>query len=189
MAIWLRMCSGFWKKRYSLLWNPDNYKNIYEDNHVEILTLEPIELFGSKIKALIERHTCRDLYDVYNLLHSDLIQHFDIVLLRKIVVFYLSVGGNQTPSKEYSLDAICQINFSQIRATLLPMLKKGDSFDFETAKTEVVQFLNTILQFTESEFGFIDAFLSKKYQPEIMFSDPTIIYNISNHPMALWKIK
>lgn len=155
----------------------------------EMLTLEPMELFGTKIKALIERHTCRDLYDVYNLLHSDLMQHFDLSLLRKIVVFYLAVGGNQAPSKEYNFETIRRINFSQIRATLLPMLKKGDGFDFETAKTEVVQFLSNLLQFTESEIAFIDAFLSKKYQPEVLFSEPTIIDNIRNHPMALWKIK
>lgn len=155
----------------------------------EMLTLEPMELFGTKIKALIERHTCRDLYDVYNLLRSDLMQHFDLSLLRKIVVFYLAVGGNQAPSKEYNFETIRRINFSQIRATLLPMLKKGDSFDFETAKTEVVQFLSNLLQFTEAEIAFIDAFLSKKYQPEVLFSEPTIIDNIRNHPMALWKIK
>ena len=155
----------------------------------EMLTLEPMELFGTKIKALIERHTCRDLYDVYNLLRSDLMQHFDLSLLRKIVVFYLAVGGNQAPGKEYNLDAINQINFSQIRATLLPMLKKRDGFDFETAKTEVIQFLNNLLQFTEAEIAFIDAFLSKKYKPEVLFSDPAIIENIHNHPMALWKIK
>ena len=155
----------------------------------EMLTLEPMELFGTKIKALIERHTCRDLYDVYNLLRSDLMQHFDLSLLRKIVVFYLAVGGNQAPSKEYNFETIRRINFSQIRATLLPMLKKGDGFDFETAKTEVVQFLSNLLQFTESEIAFIDAFLSKKYQPEVLFLEPTIIDNIRNHPMALWKIK
>ena len=155
----------------------------------EMLTLEPMELFGTKIKALIERHTCRDLYDVYNLLRSDLMQHFDLALLRKIVVFYLAVGGNQAPSKEYNFETIRRINFSQIRATLLPMLKKGDGFDFETAKTEVVQFLSNLLQFTEAEIAFIDAFLSKKYQPEVMFSDQTIIDNIRNHPMAFWKTK
>lgn len=116
-------------------------------------------------------------------------QHFDLSLLRKIVVFYLAVGGNQAPSKEYNFETIRRINFSQIRATLLPMLKKGDSFDFETAKTEVVLFLNRLLQFTESEIAFIDAFLSKKYQPKVLFLEPTIIDNIRNHPMALWKIK
>lgn len=158
-------------------------------NTTEVLTLEPIELFGSKIKALIERHTCRDLYDVYNLLHSDLIHSFDLPMLRKIVVFYLAVGGSKAPSKEYNLDAIRQIKFAQIRATLLPMLKKGDSFDFEAAKVEVVQFLESLLQLTESEIAFIDAFNAKQYQPELLFSDSTIINNICNHPMATWKTK
>ena len=155
----------------------------------DVLTLEPIELFGSKIKALIERHTCRDLYDVYNLLHSDWMKSFDLGLLRKIVVFYLAVGGSHAPSKEYNLDAIRQIKFAQIRATLLPMLKKGDAFDFEKAKVEVVHFMEHLLQLTDSEMAFIDAFNAKNYQPELLFSDPTIINNISNHPMAYWKTK
>ena len=155
----------------------------------EVLTLAPMELFGSKIKALIERHTCRDLYDVYNLLHSDLFQMFDLPMLRKIVVFYLAVGGSDMPRKEYDLASIRQINFPQIRASLLPMLKKGDSFDFETAKIEVVSFLQTLLQMTESELAFIDAFIAKRYAPELLFDDEAIINNIRNHPMALWKIR
>lgn len=155
----------------------------------DVLTLEPIELFGSKIKALIERHTCRDLYDVYNLLHSDWMQRFDLGLMRKIVVFYLAVGGSHAPKKEYSLDAIRQIKFAQIRATLLPMLKKGDPFDFEAAKDEVVQFLENLLQLTESEVAFIEAFNAKNYQPELLFSDLTFVNNIRNHPMAYWKTK
>lgn len=158
-------------------------------NATEVLTLEPIELFGSKIKALIERHTCRDLYDVHNLLHNDLIYSFDLTLLRKIVVFYLSVGGSLMPSKEYDLEPIRQIKFAQIRASLLPMLKKGDSFDFEMAKLEVVRFLETLLQFTESEKAFIDAFAAKVYSPELLFDDEAIVANIRNHPMACWKIK
>ncbi len=154
-----------------------------------VLTLAPIELFGSKIKALIERHTCRDLYDVYNLLHSDLFPRFDLSMLRKIVVFYLAVGGSQMPSKEYNLDPIRQIKFPQIRASLLPMLKKGDTFDFEIAKQEVVAFLLRLLQLTESEIAFIEAFNAKHYQPELLFNDENILNNIRNHPMAYWKIR
>lgn len=155
----------------------------------KVLTLAPQELFGSKIKALIERHTCRDLYDVYNLLHSDLFQTFDISMLRKIVVFYLAVGGSQMPSKEYNLEPIRQIKFPQIRASLLPMLKKGDTFDFESAKTEVLSFLQSLMQLSESEIAFIDAFNDKRYQPELLFDDEAIRTNIRNHPMAYWKIR
>lgn len=155
----------------------------------KVLTLAPMELFGSKIKALIERHTCRDLYDVYNLLHSDLFQTFDLSMLRKTVVFYLAVGGSNMPTIEYDLNPIRQIKFSQIRASLLPMLKKGDPFDFETAKIEVVTFLQTLLQLTESEKAFIEAFSAKRYQPDLLFNDESIVNNILSHPMAYWKIR
>ena len=158
-------------------------------HNIPIRTLHPIELFGSKIKALIERHTCRDLYDVYNLLHSELIKEVDLAMLRKIVLFYLAVGGNEPPSIKYDLSGIKQIKFPQIRATLLPMLKKGDAFDFEPAKIEVVAFLEKLLQWTDSEITFIEAFVSKQYQPELLFSDAEIINHISNHPMAHWKIR
>ena len=154
-----------------------------------VRTLHSIELFGSKIKALIERHTCRDLYDVYNLLHSELIKDFDLAILRKIVLFYLAVGGSEQPSTQYDLSGIKQIKFPQIRATLLPMLKKGDAFDFETAKIEVVAFLDNLLQWTDSEIAFIESFVAKQYKPELLFSDAEIIHNICNHPMAHWKVR
>lgn len=157
--------------------------------NIPIMTLNPVELFGSKIKALIERYTCRDLYDVYNLLHSELIKDMDFALLRKIVVFYLTVGGSKVASTNYTMDGIKQIKFQQIRATLLPMLKKGDSFDYERAKTEVIDFLERLLLLNDSEIAFVEAFVSKQYKPELLFTDKEIINNICNHPMAHWKVR
>lgn len=93
------------------------------------------------------------------------------------------------PTIEYDLNPIRQIKFSQIRASLLPMLKKGDPFDFETAKIEVVTFLQTLLQLTESEKAFIEAFSAKPYQPDLLFNDESIVNNILSHPMAYWKIR
>ena len=69
------------------------------------------------------------------------------------------------------------------------MLKKGDTFDFEIAKQEVVAFLLRLLQLTESEIAFIEAFNAKHYQPELLFNDENILNNIRNHPMAYWKIR
>ena len=169
--------------------NRDNIKIEINYSMRQHIYAAPIELFGSKIKALIERHTCRDLYDVYNLLHSDLYPTFDLPMLRKIVVFYLAVGGSDMPCKEYDFEPIRQITFAQIRASLLPMLKKGDSFDFETAKAEVLLFLQSLLQLTESEKRFIDAFNAKRYQPELLFDDEAILSNILHHPMAYWKTR
>lgn len=163
--------------------------NISFLDNILINTLDPVELFGSKIKALIERHTCRDLYDVYNLLHHELLQSLDLDLLRKIVLFYLAVGGNEIPRISYDFSSIQQIKFAQVRATLLPMLKKGDSFDFEKAKLEVIGFLQNLLQFTENEKIFVESFVAKCYRPELLFADEAIVYRIRNHPMALWKVR
>ena len=156
---------------------------------IDVMSLQPIELYGSKIKALIERHTCRDLYDVYNLLHSDVFNTFDFTLLRKIVVFYLAVGGSSAPTTTFDLSGIKDISFSQIRATLLPMLRKGDKFDFEIAKTEILHFLAILGQFNDNEIEFINFFNQKQYKPELLFDDQNIINRIAAHPMAIWKTK
>lgn len=156
---------------------------------LEVLTLAPIELFGSKIKALVERHTSRDLYDVYRLLHSELFGTMDVAMLRKIVVFYMAVGGSHEPSVEWDLEPIRQIKFAQIRATLLPMLKKGDVFDFEEAKVEVVRFLEELMQMTEDEKAFVEAFRAKEYRPELLFDEAVIVERVRRHPMAAWKVR
>ena len=38
------------------------------DTGIKINALAPVELFGSKIKALLERTAARDLYDIYNMI-------------------------------------------------------------------------------------------------------------------------
>lgn len=156
---------------------------------LEVLTLAPVELFGSKIKALVERHTSRDLYDVYRLLHSELFGTMDVAMLRKIVVFYMAVGGSREPSVEWDLEPIRQIKFAQIRATLLPMLKKGDGFDFEAAKVEVVRFLEELMRLTEDEKAFVEAFRAKDYRPELLFDDAEVVERVRRHPMAAWKVR
>jgi hypothetical protein len=156
---------------------------------LEVLTLAPVELFGSKIKALVERHTSRDLYDVYRLLHSELFGTMDVAMLRKIVVFYIAVGGSREPSVEWDLEPIRQIKFAQIRATLLPMLKKGDGFDFEAAKVEVMRFLEELMRLTEDEKAFVEAFRAKDYRPELLFDDAEVVERVRRHPMAAWKVR
>ena len=49
--------------------------------------------------------------------------------------------------------------------------------------------LKNLLELTDSETAFIDAFIAKEYRPELLFDDAEIIKNVRNHPMAYWKIK
>ena len=155
---------------------------------VDVYALSPLELFGSKIKALIERSAPRDMYDVNRMIQNHLFKDEQMDMLRKIVVFYLAVGGKNKPEKEYSFERIQNIKFPQIRSTLIPVLKKTEKFDFEEAKANVVSFLSKLLILGEAENNFIDSFNQGEYRPEILFDDSDIIERIKEHPMALWKI-
>jgi predicted nucleotidyltransferase component of viral defense system len=114
-----------------------------QQNNIRVLS--PLELFGSKIKALLERTAARDLYDVYNMLNAKLFSKEELPTLRKIVLFYCAVGGNKPPTTEFKFDAIDKLMFPQIRSSLLPVLRRTERFDFEKAKIEVKEFLSDLL--------------------------------------------
>lgn len=157
-------------------------------SEVKVRSLAIVELYASKIKALLERGAARDLFDVHNMIQNHAIDEKQIPLLRKGVVFYTAVGGNIKPSYPYSLKTIEQLQFKQIRATLLPVLKKGTFYDLEAVKHSVCSYLNDLLQLSDNEKLFIECFNADKYRPELLFVDEEIVNRIVNHPMALWKI-
>ena len=157
---------------------------------VEIQVLAPLELFGSKIKALIERTAPRDLYDVYNMLTQKVFQEEQLTDLHKVVLFYLAVGGSNPPQTEYAnFYTIDKLKFPQIRANLIPVLRKSEYFDFEKAKIEVKEFLLRLMILNDREKKFVEEFNKHNYQPQLLFDNEEIIERIKNHPMAIWKTR
>lgn len=59
----------------------------------DILALNDVELYASKINARLSRATSRDLYDVNAMINSNIIENSN--LLRKCLIFYNMVGGEQ----------------------------------------------------------------------------------------------
>lgn len=155
---------------------------------VSIQTLAPTELFGGKIKALIERCACRDLYDVYNLLKHNKLNNLDKDLLHKIVIFYLAVGGNSLPQKNFDFSTIDSLTYKDIRVSLIPVLRKDEKFPYEEVKQQIKSFLQDLMTLTENETEFIKQFNSGKFQPELLFIESEQIERIKNHPMAIWKM-
>ncbi|MDR1895783.1 MAG: nucleotidyl transferase AbiEii/AbiGii toxin family protein [Prevotellaceae bacterium] len=154
----------------------------------ELNTLSVLELFGSKIKALIERTAARDLYDVQNMLKHDVIQPDKQDLLRKIIVFYLVLGAKNKIEPPFNFESIHRLKYNQIRANLIPVLRKSERFDFETAKTIVKGYLDKLMILTGNEKRFIENFNQGIYQPDLLFDDENIIGRIKEHPMAVWRI-
>lgn len=160
---------------------------VYAEVNVRSLSL--VELYASKIKALLERGAARDLFDVHNMIQSNIINDSQKQLLRKCVVFYAVVGGNSTPSDEFSMKAIECLQFKQIRATLFPVLKKGTFYDLEAIKKNVCDYLKDLMVLSDTERQFIKQFNSGEYKPELLFDDMGIVKRIRNHPMAIWKTR
>lgn len=161
-------------------------------NDVKVCSLSPIELFATKINALIGRSAARDIYDVYNMIeHHIFYTKEELTLLRKATIFYLTVGSSRksdnTPIEFSSFPQIDKIRFPQIRSQLLPVLRHSEYFDFEKAKTKVKNFLSDLLVLTDKEKEYVARFNNRSYHPELLFDDKVIIERIQKHPMALWK--
>lgn len=157
--------------------------------NINVRTLGLVELYASKIKALLERGAARDLFDVHCMIQNNLIAESQIPLLRKSVTFYAAVGGNKKPVAEFSIQAVEKLQFKDIRATLLPVLKKGVFYNLETVKQSVCSYLKELMVLSDNEKLFIERFNTNEYKPELLFEDPGIVERIRNHPMAIWKTK
>lgn len=155
----------------------------------DVTRLATQELFGSKIKALIERTAARDLYDIHNMIKENVIADEDRALLRKIVLFYLTVGSTGEFKEDIKLDAIDNLTFTKVRQTLLPVLRKSVYVDLDGMKQDVKDYLSKLLVFTNEEKDYVNNFRKGRYIPELLFDDEEIIKRIKNHPMALWKAR
>ena len=161
---------------------------------MRVRSLSPIELFATKINALIGRSAARDIYDVYNMIEHQLFtSEEEQIMLRKATVFYLTVGSsrkdNNTPIEFIDFPQIDKVRFPQIRSQLLPVLRRSEHFDFELAKTKVKDFLVGLLVLTDSEKEYVQNFNNRKYVPELLFESQEIVERIKRHPMALWKTR
>lgn len=159
-------------------------KGIVED--FEVLTLNTIELYASKINALLSRATPRDLYDVNAMIENNVIT--DTELLRKCLVFYNAIGGDYD-IQELDYKNVERLDYRKYKTQLKPVISKDDNFDIEKAKERVIAYVKNLLVFTDGEKEFLDKLKDKIYAPELLFDDEMIVSNIKHHPAALWRVR
>ncbi|MCL2628629.1 MAG: nucleotidyl transferase AbiEii/AbiGii toxin family protein [Oscillospiraceae bacterium] len=152
-----------------------------------VLSLDPIEIYASKITALLSRAAARDLYDVSNMVTGSLFNEEQSIILRKCVVFYAAISGEDRPVT-LDFSAMDKLTFHDIRRRLIPMLIKRERFDLDSNRERVREYLINILQLTDDEGAFIVAFGTGDYKPELLFTGDEL-EKIKSHPMALWKMQ
>lgn len=171
---------------------PKEYKiNSKVIEQMSILGLDKVELYGSKIAALIGRTTARDIFDVSEMITHQVIKEEECDILRKVVIFYLLLS-NEFELLEVLLkrfkENIKWIDYNNIRRNLIPMLKVGTTIDIEELKVNVVNYIDKLLVLTKDEQKYVELYNQGKFKPSLLFEDENIVETIENHPMAIWKM-
>lgn len=157
-------------------------------NEYKIKTLAPIEIYGSKINALLSRAAARDLYDVKNMIECNLFNKSEEMLLRKCVIFYAAVSAKEI-NKSFDTTALDYITQKKIKTDLIPVITRRDDFELESAKKLVKEYISNLMILTKEEMQFLNRFENGDYIPELLFDDKKILERIKHHPMALWKTR
>lgn len=157
-------------------------------DNIQVRTLAPVEIFASKINALMSRAAARDLYDISNMIKFCIFDNADLEMLKKCTVFYTAVGGKDIP-KKFSFDKLETITPYTIKRDLYPVIRLGDGFELTSAKEAVMGYLRDLMNLTASEQEFLTSFSKGKYRPQLLFDDESVINRVRDHPMAEWKIR
>ncbi len=155
-------------------------------HRAETRMLDPLELYASKVNAMLSRQASRDLYDVYQMIRKGIIK--DIQLLRKCLVFYNLVGGRMDIDTVTS-DTLQKYRYDEIKKYLKPVLSKIDDFSYERAVLVVREYLDELLSLNDLEKQFCIDFRNGIYKPGLLFEDDEIIRRIHNHPMAILRTR
>lgn len=159
--------------------------DVFDDNFL-IHTVAPMEIFAAKTNALISRAAARDLYDFNNMISFGLFDESENDLFRKSIIFYNTIS-QETVNKSFETSAIDSLTFPKIKRDLFPVLRNKEFFDLEERKRAAKEYIEDLMQTTEKEMQYMEAFEQKDYRPELLFDEQEIIENIREHPMALWK--
>ena len=149
----------------------------------EYLVLETEELFGGKIKAMIDRHHPRDLYDLFRFTGTKL--HYDADMLRKLTILFASTMDRDF--RTYKLERLEAVNGGDLERLLYPLLRANDRPTAPEMLQAVSPLLAGVLNHT-LEAPYLEAMAAGSYQPDLLFpKQPEIVERIRLHPALLWK--
>jgi predicted nucleotidyltransferase component of viral defense system len=149
----------------------------------QYLVLETEELFGGKIKAMIDRRHPRDLYDLFRF--SNIQLRHNPATLRKLSVLFASTMDRDF--RTYAMDRLDVLAPRDLERLLYPLLRADDRPTAAEMLGAVSPLLASVLDH-RLEAGYLDAMAAGHYQPELLFPEqPEIVERIRRHPALLWK--
>jgi predicted nucleotidyltransferase component of viral defense system len=157
--------------------------SLIDSQPCEFPVLATEELFGGKIKAMIDRRHPRDLYDLYRFAKSDL--KYDPEILRKLAVLFGSTMDNDF--RTYTIERASDVDAKQIEALLYPLLKADDRPRLAEMLAAARPLLEGVLDHKREE-AYLASVAAGNYEPKLLFPENAeIAERIRLHPALLWK--
>lgn len=153
------------------------------EEKLSVRILSEYELFGAKLKALLERNTPRDIFDAYTMERKGLYGDAESTsLIRKCIAYYLSLSrGVDIPQ---ALEAIGRRPTQDFKKQLFPMLKTGYGFvDRDLMTSEAVKCVSRFIDFTENEHLYLEEARKGYYRPDLLFENESAV-RIAENPAA-----
>ncbi len=157
-------------------------KIIGREDDFSVITLSIEELYAGKLKALFDRGTSRDLFDVYMLV-KDYKDKFDEGRLKKCFIFLGTIGISGFDKVD--LEKITKINQTSFKNILKSMLRNSNNITLDEMRDFIKPFLEKMITFNKSEKHFINSFINKKeLLPEVLFESKDFDF-LKKYPAAL----
>lgn len=157
------------------------------DSEIEVLTLNPIELYAAKINALLNRAAVRDLYDLCNIIDMIDFSLEELEMLRKSVIFY-SIISADIKNVDFTTENLDKITIHRVMRELFPVIACKEHFDLDEKEMKVNNFISNLMILTKKEKQFIDCFIEKEYRLDLLFDNSEIIKRLEMHPMIIWRL-
>ncbi|MDO9629931.1 MAG: nucleotidyl transferase AbiEii/AbiGii toxin family protein, partial [Acholeplasmataceae bacterium] len=155
------------------------------DNPFLVLTVSKIEIYAGKINALLSRNQIRDLYDTYQMINIKLLNHEEVKTLKSISLFYRYI---QNDSLAFDSNFSQKFTRRSYVRDLLPVIKKGDTFDLGQAVESVSAFIEMITDYDENQNEFIDSIENGAPRFDLLFQDEDMRDLAEKHPLTQWKM-
>ncbi|MDR3305006.1 MAG: nucleotidyl transferase AbiEii/AbiGii toxin family protein [Clostridiales Family XIII bacterium] len=165
------------------------------DSNVLVTTLSREELIAGQTKALFDRVTVRDLYDISHL-YSIMRELFDFALegekmkLHRTIMFYAALS-NLFPTK---FSGLTEKRFvgrgKQVSDELYPVLRADDKPTLDEMIRNAEAFVSEYVE-PQDEAGkeYLKEFGAARFRPELLFKDwPEILAAAEISPSAKWKL-
>ncbi|MDR1431347.1 MAG: nucleotidyl transferase AbiEii/AbiGii toxin family protein [Propionibacteriaceae bacterium] len=158
---------------------------------VSFLLNSDIELFAGKTKALLERVAVRDLYDVGKIasLYPEIVATGDEVLLRRIMLYYLSISAPFP--RPFQVSARFSGCGRDVATALYPMLAVNDRPSLSDMIAAAESFVEQIAKPQDDvETEYLERAARADFAPECLFVGyPETLAAARADPAAAWKMR